>query len=426
MLRIRDPTQRRDDLQDRDKARNVRRQGDEATPTNDSNAEDDPATTQRPPPMASRVVEFEESSFEYARALSGDTRYYDISWITNLDATITYVEWSRVDSDTQQRIVLDSVEGLRSGPRAGTRGLLSNVDEGGATLAASNAELHEFYGDEMYIEVRWIIINPPSAGYSLSGNFTVVASEEEAKEENERTDWNDIRGTDNVTSGMNPFPSTQPSQSDSPSSSPPQMTAAPEATSSNLDPLTTSTTSTVAAGNSDENASSSETGSGGLSTGAIAGIAVGASVGLILVIALLVWFFILRPRRKRRMAENTANSSSEEVHRATPALIADKEISRMDDSPHEPYSDEIRPAAMAGSAPRHSQHAGADATYTPYQHTAPSGSRQDLTRSGANTPQGVPRSVAHLVEDGMTEDEIRRLEEEERQLDDAIERARRR
>lgn len=297
------------------------------------------------------------------------------------------------------------------------------MDGGRATLAVHHRGLAEFHGDEMYIEVHWTISSPPSAGFSSSGNFTVVASEEEAKEGNERSDWNDMRGTDTVTIGLNPFPTTQPTPSDSPSSPPPQLTAAPEATTSSLDP---STTSTIAAGSSDENASSSETGGGGLSTGTIAGIAVGASVGLILVIALLIWFFILRPRRKRRMAENTANSSSEEVHRATPALIADKEISRMDDSPHEPYSDEIRPAAMAGSAPRHSQHAGADATYAPYQHTAPSGSRQDLTRSGANTPQGVPRSVAHLVEDGMTEDEIRRLEEEERQLDDAIERARRR
>jgi hypothetical protein len=35
-------------------------------------------------------------------------------------------------------------------------------------------------------------------------------------------------------------------------------------------------------------------------------------------------------------------------------------------------------------------------------------------------------NVAHLVEDGMTVEEIRRLEEEERQLDDEIERAARR
>lgn len=37
--------------------------------------------------------------------------------------------------------------------------------------------------------------------------------------------------------------------------------------------------------------------------------------------------------------------------------------------------------------------------------------------------RGVSRSVAPLVEEGMTEEEIRRLEEEERHLDDEIARA---
>ncbi|KAK4144674.1 uncharacterized protein C8A04DRAFT_27611 [Dichotomopilus funicola] len=45
---------------------------------------------------------------------------------------------------------------------------------------------------------------------------------------------------------------------------------------------------------------------------------------------------------------------------------------------------------------------------------------------GRATPRGLTTPYAHLVEDGMTEDEIRRLEEEERQLDAAIEQAGRR
>ena len=46
---------------------------------------------------------------------------------------------------------------------------------------------------------------------------------------------------------------------------------------------------------------------------------------------------------------------------------------------------------------------------------------------GAPTPTSVIASrYAHLVEEGMTEEEIRRLEEEERQLDAAIENAGRR
>lgn len=42
-------------------------------------------------------------------------------------------------------------------------------------------------------------------------------------------------------------------------------------------------------------------------------------------------------------------------------------------------------------------------------------------RSG--TPSGISGQYAHLVEEGMTDDEIRRLEEEERALDEAIEQA---
>lgn len=38
----------------------------------------------------------------------------------------------------------------------------------------------------------------------------------------------------------------------------------------------------------------------------------------------------------------------------------------------------------------------------------------------SNTPSGIAQQYAHLVEEGMTEDEIRRLEEEERALDAAI------
>lgn len=44
-------------------------------------------------------------------------------------------------------------------------------------------------------------------------------------------------------------------------------------------------------------------------------------------------------------------------------------------------------------------------------------------RARSTTPSGISGRYAHLVEDGMTDDEIRRLEEEERALDEAIEQA---
>ena len=52
-------------------------------------------------------------------------------------------------------------------------------------------------------------------------------------------------------------------------------------------------------------------------------------------------------------------------------------------------------------------------------HTATGGAS---SHNGSRTPQD--RSIGFLVEEGMTEDEIRRLEEEERQLDADVERMR--
>lgn len=50
-------------------------------------------------------------------------------------------------------------------------------------------------------------------------------------------------------------------------------------------------------------------------------------------------------------------------------------------------------------------------------------SSQPSKHSRTNTPSGIAQQYAHLVEEGMTNDEIRRLEEEERALDEAIEQA---
>ncbi|ROW11394.1 hypothetical protein VMCG_01579 [Cytospora schulzeri] len=50
------------------------------------------------------------------------------------------------------------------------------------------------------------------------------------------------------------------------------------------------------------------------------------------------------------------------------------------------------------------------------------GSRGAGFGSRSATPSGISGRYAHLIEEGMTEDEIRRMEEEERALDEAIER----
>lgn len=170
-------------------------------------------------------------------------------------------------------------------------------------------------------------------------------------------------------------------------------------------------------------AGSDEDGDGGLSTGAIVGIAIGGLAGLILIAA-LIWFLLRR--RRRRNPEKSLEPNGPAVDSGTYAM--NKEMSRVTDSPHTPRSTFPTSGPISGSAAAAQQSDGPaeERPYSPYRQVVPSGSRQELTRSGAATPQGLPSNVAHLVEDGMTDDEIRRLEEEERQLDDEIARARRR
>ncbi|EQL03679.1 hypothetical protein G6O67_006977 [Ophiocordyceps sinensis] len=160
---------------------------------------------------------------------------------------------------------------------------------------------------------------------------------------------------------------------------------------------------------------------GRLSNGAIAGIAVGASLAFILLVAGLAWRLLRRRRQKQRAAGRLASQTSVEDKDMHAAPVADS-------PPRSPYSHEepslqgrnppISPLAAAshgeaGVAALHSSHSGAGAG---------AGEHDDH----AQTQRGVPKTVAHLVEEGMTAEEIRRLEDEERQLDAEIERAARR
>lgn len=168
-------------------------------------------------------------------------------------------------------------------------------------------------------------------------------------------------------------------------------------------------------------------GGGGLATGAIAGIAVGAVIGGLLLIGALVWFLLRRRRQNRELKSGYNGQQSSGTY------MVDKEThGRVTETPTSPYSDDNQgqpvplhdiDMAREGSTTRNNQPG-----FAPYQDAPrrPSLGSQGDRASGTQTPQGVSSNVAHLVEDGMTADEIRRLEEEERQLDDEIERAARR
>ncbi|KAI5466176.1 hypothetical protein BGZ63DRAFT_125031 [Mariannaea sp. PMI_226] len=162
-------------------------------------------------------------------------------------------------------------------------------------------------------------------------------------------------------------------------------------------------------------AAAHKTGGGGLGTGAIVGIVVGV-VGGLLVIAIIA-FIVLRKRGRNKSGAGYDGAD-------TNNYMVDKETQgRTTDSPNSPYSDEnqtrhVALSSLARDEPREERDLPRTSTSESHRRAGSSG--------GAQTPQGVSSNVAHLVEDGMTADEIRRLEEEERQLDDEIERAARR
>ncbi|KAK3995447.1 hypothetical protein QBC44DRAFT_378616 [Cladorrhinum sp. PSN332] len=183
----------------------------------------------------------------------------------------------------------------------------------------------------------------------------------------------------------------------------------------------------------------SDSNSGGLPKGAVIGIAVGAGIiGLIALFA-FVWLVVRRQRRKQNLHHMDSYNSGSHAD----DLIAEKEARAGVDvrTPQSPYSDDgilaaaaaLPPAAVSSTHLQQQQ--DPNQTFTPYTDRSSTALRQaDEGRTsvvpspipGRSTPRDLTTPYAHLVEEGMTEDDVRRLEEEERQLDAAIEQARRR
>ncbi|KXX79094.1 Kin of IRRE-like protein 3 [Madurella mycetomatis] len=194
---------------------------------------------------------------------------------------------------------------------------------------------------------------------------------------------------------------------------------------------------------------------GGLPMGAVIGIAVGCGVAGLAVVFALVWFLVRRHQKKKSLLPVGSYASGNRAE----DLIAEKEASAdVDASPHSPYSDDGTagaaapypegPGATVAAGALHRQHPQDQSrSFTPYSDRpsgAGAGAGSPSTRAasvaqtdearisipsptpGRATPRALTTPYAHLVEEGMTEEEIRRLEDEERQLDAAIEQAGRR
>jgi hypothetical protein len=196
--------------------------------------------------------------------------------------------------------------------------------------------------------------------------------------------------------------------------------------------------------------SSMTSSSSGLSTGAIVGIAVGCGFAALLVLAILACFLIRRHRRQQAMEPLRYGHQNNR----TQELIAEKEANAgTNEIPHSPYSDDgmhgnERFVTAEGAAVAHSGSASrpAGATYGASHDQSRSfiqySDNRSSTHTGAavgeaastedqqrhsvvqlSTPRDMSGRYAHLIEEGMTEDEIKRMEEEERHLDAAIEQA---
>lgn len=169
-------------------------------------------------------------------------------------------------------------------------------------------------------------------------------------------------------------------------------------------------------------------GGGRLSPGAIVGIALGVGLALVLIGAGLAWFLLRRRRQKQRETASAAKRLTSKTSMEDKNMRA----AHMADSPRSPYSDEqnqsLPVSPLAAHPPGEGGAGGTGLTPQDVNVTAlrSSHSGADHHQDQPQAQRGVSNTVAHLVEDGMTAEEIRRLEDEESQLDAEIERAARR
>ncbi|KAL8420147.1 hypothetical protein RB594_003066 [Gaeumannomyces avenae] len=218
---------------------------------------------------------------------------------------------------------------------------------------------------------------------------------------------------------------------------------------------TITTTAPTPTGGVLPNSTASLSADSGMSPGAIAGIAIGAVLGALLIGTALVWFFV---RRRRQNKAGKAGLGYNGGSTRSGDLVAEKEANAIvAESPRSPYSEDRthRDSTLAAGAretagdyqpysdnPTATANAPPPIIAAPVARAASANSRSTADRSSAAFPPSAPPPAigedglpprsdtgmsgryAHLIEDNMTADEIARLEEEERQLDVAIEQAR--
>ncbi|KPM38061.1 hypothetical protein AK830_g8471 [Neonectria ditissima] len=357
------------------------------------------------PGAASNHVSFVEPSSSVFALSSVPTQAFEYN--TQNDVDIDLLLWQGWSGDINSFKNISKATFDDNAVNAEAEDPFVRVSASGATLdfsAFKDDKLSTYIKNRMRLVVNWHTAN--LTGNTTSPVFAIVNSVGEvADEESDITSANQDMDTGGNETIISLSPSTTADSTD------PGNVSGSDATSSAV----SGTNSSESDGDN-----SGGGGGGGLAKGAIAGIAVGAVIGVLLIGA-MIWFFLRKRRQNKKLAGGYTGTDSAGTY------MVDKEThGRTTDSPNSPYTDDnhnqhvpIDDSARDSEAIGTTERGGITRTST-------SGSQGGRGSTGAQTPQGMSSNVAHLVEDGMTVDEIRRLEEEERQLDDEIERAARR
>ncbi|KAG5922027.1 hypothetical protein E4U61_005929 [Claviceps capensis] len=361
--------------------------------------------------------------------LNGDwPNIYTIKWVASRDASAGSVE-EEIDT---LNVGGDSAGGPRAGEQSrrqwlsrgydattgqhyisiqtqswlqNTRDLPGRVERqarNGVGEVGSDASYKGRPGDYMRLKIKWSRQEEVlREGISMSGLFTVAESPDKepvkgkwSPEAVSQFDWAQNRGTEKsmLMAIPNPFGDGIATSTDTPPTPPfqssdlfPDPLPLPSSSSSS------SPSPTVDTGSYQTDDVSADASS--ISTGAVAGIAAGCAIALILLFT-AVWFLVVRHRRRRRR-HRPPQQESPSNDKAT-ALMDDRRIStthvaqsvQSPQSPQSPNSAHLSPVV-------------------------PIRPRQQNEES--------PRAAtASFAERGMTPEERRRWEEEERQLDDEI------
>ncbi|OHW92459.1 hypothetical protein CSPAE12_08826 [Colletotrichum incanum] len=375
-----------------------------------------------------RVIQFDQDSFSSSgedRVITTDAGIRTITWTTKSDRVrVDKAIWlGRINENREIIKQVDNKE-PSSFPKSSTTSSSNSVPSPPSTRAKRDQDMSgsQYADSDMYIQLEWTL--DAQSGTTTSGVFAVFDGRVSSLGYNATVARIRTLTTSNADVELDGV------ESDDDSASP------ADAVSTKIPARPSSTSTGSASISTIDPGQSGGSGGSSLSAGAIAGIVIGSVLGLSLI-AFAIWFLL----RRRRRADHASHGAYDSGHNPR-EYLADKEThARVTESPHSPYSDDgqqpqhqpeqhhrlrrddpeaVIPASAVSATERRPL-----APYGEEEHT-PIAARsvEDMTRNGArsSTPN-VNTNVSHLIEDGMTEDEIRRLEEEERALDDAIEQA---